>query len=103
MVQEMEPLVMHAPSDRVSGATPATLHGERELSVRILAEFLEMPGLTLTLPQAARLFSLESTRCERMLRSLVQNGSLATDGRVFMRADGLVRTLGRFSATLRHD
>ena len=94
---------MHMPSDRVSGATPVTPYGERELSVRILAEFLEMPGLTLTLPQAARLFSLEYARCERMLRGLVQNGSLATDGRVFTRADGLVRTLGRFSALQRHD
>ena len=35
-----------------------------------------MPGLTLTLPQAARLFSLEPARCERILDALVHAGLL---------------------------
>jgi hypothetical protein len=43
---------------------------------RIEAEFREMPGLTLTLPQAARLFSLNSLDCERVLQALVRAGQL---------------------------
>jgi hypothetical protein len=54
---------------------------EHELSTRVQAEFREMPGLTLTLPQASRLFSIEPTRCERVLGVLVDAGFLATDGR----------------------
>jgi hypothetical protein len=46
-----------------------------------------MPGLTLTLAQATRLFSVDSTRCERVLATLVEVGVLSTDGRVFARAD----------------
>jgi len=45
---------------------------------RITGEFHEMPGLTLTLPQAARLFSLEISRCEQVLEDLVDEGQLAT-------------------------
>jgi hypothetical protein len=77
-------------SQYVPAANPAP-HEERELLFRVLAEFHEMPGLTLTLPQAARLFSLESTRCERVLGDLVRTGKLATDGRVFRRANASMR------------
>ena len=56
---------------------------ERDLCTRVQAEFREMPGLTLTLRQASRLFSIEPTRCERVLGSLVQAGHLATDGNAF--------------------
>jgi hypothetical protein len=42
-----------------------------------------MPGLTLTLSQASRLFSIEPTRCERVLGALVNAGHLTTDGRAF--------------------
>jgi hypothetical protein len=58
-------------------------HEEHDLCTRVQAEFREMPGLTLTLPQAARLFSIERTRCERVLGALVRAGHLATDGRAF--------------------
>lgn len=54
-----------------------------ELSARVQAEFHEMPGLILTLPQAARLFSIEPARCRRILEALVHAGYLATDGRAF--------------------
>jgi hypothetical protein len=50
---------------------------------RIRAEFQEMPGLTLTLTQASRLFDLEPTRCARVLGQLVEGGALTTDGRAF--------------------
>jgi len=61
---------------------------EQELCHRVQAEFREMPGLTLTLPQAARLFSLEPDRCERILDALVNAGDLATNGTAFASAHG---------------
>ena len=64
-------------------------HGgpEDHLHVRVRAEFMEMPGMKLTLPQAARLFNLDASRCERVLGSLVDSGALSAAGGVFMRAD----------------
>ena len=56
---------------------------EHDLRTRVQAEFREMPGLTLTLLQASRLFSIEPARCERVLGALVHAGDLATDGRAF--------------------
>ena len=38
---------------------------------RVRAEFIEMPGMQLTLPQAARLCQLELTSCEAVLTALV--------------------------------
>ena len=61
-------------------------HGAGEegvLSERLLAEFREMPGLRITAPQAARLFSLNADQCERLLAALVDAGALRTDGRLF--------------------
>jgi DNA-binding IclR family transcriptional regulator len=52
---------------------------------RILAEFQEMPAMRLTLPQAARLFSLEPAHCARVLQSLVETGELWTNGRDYFR------------------
>jgi hypothetical protein len=40
---------------------------------RIRAEFLEMPGLCLTIEQAQRLWSLEPRTCEALLRALVDS------------------------------
>jgi hypothetical protein len=59
---------------------------EIDLHTRIRAEFGEMPGLRLTLPQAARLFNLEHARCERVLGALVDRGALSSDGKAFVRA-----------------
>ena len=67
---------------------PTTLQpGERDLLTRVRAEFNEMPGLTLTLHQATRLFGLDRSECERVLRALVKVGVLSTDGCTFARAD----------------
>lgn len=38
---------------------------------RIQSEFLEMPGLQLTLPQAARLWGLEPRACHDIIEALV--------------------------------
>jgi hypothetical protein len=43
---------------------------------RVSAEYLEMPGLRLTLIQASRLFGLESTQCSALLDALVDEGFL---------------------------
>lgn len=59
---------------------------EDDLHLRIRAEFHEMPGLKLTLPQASRLFSVETWRCASILGRLVDAGVLTTDGRAFVRA-----------------
>jgi hypothetical protein len=75
------------PSPEYARTPPTTAHSEEpELHRRISAEFREMPGLTLTLPQAARLFSLDVERCERVLVFLVEGGVLTTNGRAFARA-----------------
>jgi hypothetical protein len=62
-------------------------HHDHELDARISGEFREMPGLTLTLAQASRLFSLDSAQCARVLGSLVERGLLWTNGRAFGRLD----------------
>jgi len=56
----------------------------------VRAEFREMPGLKLTLPQASRLFDIDPLQCEQVLTALVRAGQLATDGKMFAR--GLTTT-----------
>lgn len=58
-------------------------NADRALHARIRAEYHEMPGMRLTLPQAARLFNLEPTHCARVLDSMVSDGALWTNGREF--------------------
>jgi hypothetical protein len=57
-----------------------------EVCERVRAEFREMPGLKLTLPQASRLFDIDPVLCEEVLAALVHSGQLATDGRTFARS-----------------
>jgi hypothetical protein len=50
---------------------------EREdLITRVLGSFREMPGLNLTLEQAARLMDLDVPICHAVLEKLVQVGEL---------------------------
>jgi hypothetical protein len=42
-----------------------------ELIVRVRGEYREMPGLSLTLPQAQRLLGLEDTTCRTLFERLV--------------------------------
>ena len=69
------------------GAVVSTTLDEHDLCLRVLAEYREMPSLNLTLPQAARLFSLDRTRCAHVLSTLVKHGALVTNGLGFTRAD----------------
>ena len=57
---------------------------DRAIGARIRAEYLEMPGLRLTVSQAARLFNLELAYCARLLDGLVKTGVLWTNGREFL-------------------
>ena len=55
---------------------------------RVLGEYREMPGLCLTLPQAARLWQIDARACESLLDALVEQGILkrTRDG-AFVRRD----------------
>ena len=60
---------------------------------RIDSEYREMPGLRLTLAQAARLWGLQAPQCRALLVALVERGRLVEtpDGR-YCAVDGLRRT-----------
>ena len=68
------------------GAATTSLNGHTDgaLHMRIRAEYLEMPGMRLTVVQAARLFNLEVTQCTQVLQALVTDGALWTNGREFL-------------------
>jgi hypothetical protein len=56
---------------------------------RIQGEFLEMPGLSLTAPQAQRLWGLERDVCNALLGALVEAKFLAqTRDGAYFRMDG---------------
>ena len=46
------------------------------LAARVRAEYQEMPGLSLTAAQAARLWGIDRSLCEQVLRGLVSSGQL---------------------------
>lgn len=58
-----------------------------EILDRARGEFLEMPGLRLTVPQAQRLWNLDTKLCESLLSTLVESRFLVRlqDG-AFIRA-----------------
>lgn len=57
------------------------------MSLRARAEYVEMPGLHLTVAQAARLFDLDRAICATVLETLVDNGFLRRSGLSYVRAD----------------
>jgi hypothetical protein len=59
---------------------------DQRLRRRIKGEFAEMPGLRLTLAQAARFFDLSPADCERVLADLVRRGEIWNDGHAFVAA-----------------
>ena len=68
-----------------SGKNVAVLDVDTDL-LRVCAEFYEMPGLVVTVAQAARLFGIDQTQSRRILGTLVSRGVLVTDGQQFGRA-----------------
>ena len=69
--------------DTSSGVAPRAARDEA-LRALILGEYREMPGLSLTLPQAARLFSADQAHCARVMRTLVAEGTLRVAGCEFV-------------------
>jgi hypothetical protein len=65
------------PRDAVSGEP-----SRRHLEALIVGTYREMPGLSLHLPQAARLFGLRASTCQVVLEDLVRQRRLrrAADG-----------------------
>jgi Fic family protein len=61
-----------------------------DVTTRCRGEFLEMPGMRLTLPQAARFLGIDIDTCERALESLVNSGFLRKSGSAYMR-NGVIR------------
>ena len=59
----------------------------QRLLTRVRAEFVEVPGLCLTLPQGARLFGLTRETCARVFDNLIASGFLLqrSDGRYKLR------------------
>jgi len=52
------------------------INAVRELSSRIEAEYMEMPGLSVTLPQAQRLWTADQHTCQTAFDRLIARGVL---------------------------
>ena len=59
------------------------------LVMRVKTEYVEMPGLSLTLPQAQRLLGLDGVTCQTLLRDLVDSGFLVSTSNGRFRLAGL--------------
>jgi hypothetical protein len=68
-------------------SSPYRLDRVTDLTALMRAEYGEMPGLVLTIPQAARLWTAEPVVCVQALESLVRSGFLRRVGTTYMRAD----------------
>jgi len=64
---------------------------ERDVDVSLLArvygEYLEMPGIQLTLAQASRLWNAERVDCAQALETLVEASFLRRAGDCYVRVD----------------
>jgi len=70
-------ILRHTPERRASArGAPAGEPSRRELVTLITGTYREMPGLSLRLPQAARLFGLRESTCKVILEDLVRQGRL---------------------------
>jgi hypothetical protein len=67
--------------------SPYRLDRLTDLTTLMRAEYGEMPGLVLTVQQAARLWTAEPIACVQALESLVRSGFLRRVGTTYMRAD----------------
>jgi hypothetical protein len=71
--------------------TPESLRANEEVLRRVQGEFLEMPGLRVTVAQARRLWGLDAASCDALLGTLVDAKFLfrTRDG-AFMRVESAV-------------
>lgn len=66
-------------------AATSNRHSNERLVHRVRAEFLGMPGLSLTIEQAQRLWDLDARACEAMFAALIESRFLRrTDGGLFV-------------------
>lgn len=81
---------MSAQSQRLREADLIAASNTLDDWIRIVrAEYLEMPGLHLTSAQMQRLFNLERTTCDTLLKALVDAGFLRrTAAGGYVRFDG---------------
>jgi hypothetical protein len=72
------------------------------IAERVRGEFREMPGLSLTIAQAQRLWSLDPTTCSDVLSQLVEAGFLCrrADGAFCRASDLAARPLRMAKATI---
>jgi hypothetical protein len=68
----------------------ASVRSIRDLIERVRAEYLEMPGLSLTNEQLARLCGIDRTLCDAVLQALIARKflRLTPDGRYARLTDG---------------
>jgi hypothetical protein len=76
-----------------------------DLVVRISAEYLEMPGLRLTLAQALRLWGLDEPTCSAALQTLLESKFLSRriDGTYARATDGQLTRFSMLKAELAAD
>ena len=67
--------------------TLATPRRRAGLTTRARTEFLEMPGLRLTLAQASRLWNASPEDCQRVFDELIADGFLCRVADLYLRAD----------------
>lgn len=60
------------PSETARPVDMRTMPAIREAILRVEGEYREMPGLSLTVPQAARLWGMDRSTCELVLASLIE-------------------------------
>jgi hypothetical protein len=60
---------------------------ERILTAQIVAEYLEMPGLSVTMAQACRLWGLDRAECASALHTLLSVKFLRKNGDSFVRTE----------------
>jgi CheY-like chemotaxis protein len=63
----------------------AQIRQQHDTLQRIRGEYTEMPGLTLTIPQAARLWRIDPSLCKELLDRLVEEGFLKCRHRAYSR------------------
>ena len=72
----------------MNAMAPDSKRSIEEVLRRVQGEFIEMPGLRLTEPQARRLWGLDSVSCQALLDALVDaNFLFRTRDGAFMRVD----------------
>lgn len=73
--------------DMCAATSCASLHTAADLADRCRGEFLEMPGMRLTVRQAQRLWSAGPDDCQAALDALVERGFLRKADDTYCRAD----------------